>query len=96
MDLENLPPWMEPDCLYFFKYTEEGDKSGHAKGLKGSELLDIEMLADPGMKGNYNFRVETNKKIDLFGTELATETSRWVKALKKAKQTHEETMRTKS
>ena len=59
------------------------------------ELFDIEMMAQKGLKGNYNFKVETKGKIDIFGTELASETSRWVKALKKAKQTHEEAMRTK-
>ena len=87
---------METDTLYFFRYAEEGDSTEFAREEKGSNFLAIEMMAKAGMKGNYNFRVETKGKIDMFGSELATETSRWVKALKKAKQTHEESLRTKS
>jgi signal transduction histidine kinase len=54
------------------------------------------MMFKAGFKSNFNFKVETKGKMDIFGSELAIEASRWIKALKKAKKTHEETMRTKS
>lgn len=43
------------------------------------------MMFKSGFKSNFNFKVETHGKMDIFGSELAIESSRWIKALKKAK-----------
>ena len=59
-------------------------------------MVMIEPMPDANMKGKYNFRIELqDTSIEFIGTQFASETINWLKALKIAKKTMDEIARTR-
>ena len=96
LDSDQLPDWMDVDTFYYFDYQKQGDDKSFKSKILGNQILMVEPISDPKLKGKYNFTLEIKEKIYVFGTEFALETNEWVKALKTAKKTYEDMSRTKN
>lgn len=90
-----LPPWLELDTLYTFKFEKDSDESEYFKKFPGNHFLMIEPMQDSSFKGNYHILIEMKDKVYFVGVEFCKEATRWIAALRKAKQTQEETVRSK-
>lgn len=90
-----LPPWMELDHIYIFKYETDRDTSEFAEKINVGEILSIQPIetkkADVAAK--YCVRIDLKDRFHMFGMELASECNSWMRALRRAKKTHEETLR---
>ena len=64
-------------------------------GLIFRDMVMVEPMHDTNMEGKYNFRIELqDTSMEFIGTQFASETNNWLKALKMAKKTMDEIGRT--
>ena len=93
-----LPTWMDPDHMYFFKCENDNDNSEFIQKVSCKDIQLVEATSETALntktKGNYCFRIELKDKIHFFGLEYATECNNWIRSLKKGKRNIEEVMRT--
>jgi hypothetical protein len=90
-----IPPWMELDCLYFFKYDKKGDTTEFLKKITGSQILLSEISNDTSLKGKFNIQIELKGKMYFFAYQFATFAQKWLNCLKRAKKSAEEITRIK-
>lgn len=91
-----MPPWMELDTLYLFKYDGPGDTSDFIAKVSGRQMHMIEFSNDNSLKGDFNIAIEMKDQMYFFGFPYATVADKILKACKRAKKTEEEISRTKS
>lgn len=84
------------DTLYFFKYDKKGDKTEYLKKITGRQMLMVELINDPSLKGSFHIQIELKSKIYFFGFKYATVAQKWINSFRRAKKTVEEIARIKS
>lgn len=92
----DLPTWFDLDTFYMFPGANINDDSEATHKISGRQMLMIMPVEDPNLKGNYNVIMELKEKVYIFGLEFCKEMNRWLAAMRKAKITNEELIRTKS
>lgn len=92
----DIPPWMELDTLYLFKYDGPKDTSDFIAKISGRQMHMIEFTNETSMKGNFNLAIEMKDQVNFFGFKYAFIGDQILRASKRAKKTEEEISRTKS
>lgn len=95
IEQHDLSVWMEPDVVYFFKYSKKGDKSDHVKTVSGGDMQMVEFTNDKDLPMRYNLTIQTSNNILILGLKYATKANGLEKALKRAKKSMEEVSRTR-
>lgn len=89
---------MEPDVLYFFKFSNDTDESEYVDKIHCKDIIAVEAFKPDGVqiKTRYAFRIELKEKVHIFCQEYAIQVNNWVRAIRRAKRSEEELVRTLS
>ena len=79
---DSLPPWMEPNTIYLFRYDGENDHSDYFAKINCTEIVWADAVETDGieLKNRFCFRFEVKDKIHLFCTDFATVVNDWLRA----------------
>lgn len=91
-----MPPWFEMNNLYEFKFANDSDESEYVNKTSCKQLLIVEPSMASEYKAKYGVMVETKENFMVLGSTYCQESTKWIAALRKAKQTSEEIFRTKA
>lgn len=98
MKVENLPPWMEPNTVYLYKWEDKDDHSGYFAKVNCKEIGWADAVETDGIevKSRFSFRFELADKTHVFCTDFAMQVNDWLRAVRCAKKCEDERMRTES
>lgn len=93
---DSLPPWMEPNTIYLFRYDGENDHSDYFAKINCTEIVWADAVETDGIevKNNFSFRFELKDKIHVFSTDFGMVTNDWLRAVRCGQKCEEERLRT--
>lgn len=79
LDINNLPPWMEMECMYIFSWNDDKDDAKFEQKIHSHEMLFIEDFNDSLLsKQGYSFKVELANKVLFFDCPSALHCWKWI------------------